>query len=98
MRAAVRRAQELIPIWPRADVVRLLSTAMDQFDQGEAEARLALKLDPLSLNHTSMTGWLFYFARRYGPRRRALRAIIELEPSLLHGFWGMGGLSFAGPV
>jgi len=63
---------------------------MGRFDQGAAEAEMALELDPLSLNHNAMCGWLLYFSRRYGQAIERFRATIELEPNYFLAYWGMG--------
>jgi DNA-binding winged helix-turn-helix (wHTH) protein/tetratricopeptide (TPR) repeat protein len=86
-----RRAIELNPnlapahLWHGFHLV-----AMKQFEAGLAEAELALTLDPLSLNHNTMYGWLLYFARRYDRAAEQFRAAAELEPHYFAARWGLG--------
>ena len=86
-----QRALELNPHLAHAHIwYALYLTATEQFDEGEAEAGMSLELDPLSLNHNAMTGWVFYLGRRYERACEQFRRVIGLEPTYFMAYWGLG--------
>lgn len=89
-----RRFQRAIELNPNLAPAHLWHgfhlVALKQFEPGLAEAELALRLDPLSLNYNMMNGWLLYFARRYDRAAEQFRAATELEPHYFAARWGLG--------
>jgi DNA-binding winged helix-turn-helix (wHTH) protein/tetratricopeptide (TPR) repeat protein len=86
-----KRALELNPHLATAHIwYAFYLAAMGQFERGLAEGELAVKLDPFSLNHNALLGWVNYFARRYDQALAQFRATAELEPNYFHAYWGLG--------
>lgn len=86
-----KRALELNPHLATAHIwYAFYLAALGQFERGLAEGKLALKLDPFSLNHNALLGWVNYFARRYDQALAQFRATAELEPNYFHAYWGLG--------
>jgi DNA-binding winged helix-turn-helix (wHTH) protein/Tfp pilus assembly protein PilF len=92
--ACARQFQRAIELNPNLATAHLwyafYLTAMKQFEPGLAEAETALKLDPLSLNHNAITGWLLYFTRQYDRAIEQFHATAELEPHYFVAYWGLG--------
>ncbi len=86
-----RRALELNPHLATAHLwYAFYLAAMGQFELALVEGELALKLDPFSLSHNAMMGWVHYFARHYDLALAQFRATIELEPHYFMAYWGLG--------
>jgi tetratricopeptide (TPR) repeat protein len=50
-------------------------------EEGLAEGRRAVELDPLSIENNSVLGWNLYFARRYDQSATQLRKCVDLQPA-----------------
>lgn len=86
-----QRALELNPHLAAAHLWQgFYLAAMGQFEAGLAAGELALQLDPLSLNHNTMVGWIHYFARSYDQALAQFQATAELEPHYFAAYWGLG--------
>ena len=77
-----RRAIELNPNYVTAHswYAEQLSR-MGRHDEAVFEARLARKLDPLSLVSSMIVAWILYFARRYDEAARQALRTLELDPA-----------------
>ena len=77
-----RRAIELNPSYVTAHswYAEQLSR-MGRHDEAISEARLARKLDPLSLVSSMIVSWILYFARRYDEAARQALRTLELDPA-----------------
>jgi serine/threonine protein kinase/Tol biopolymer transport system component/Tfp pilus assembly protein PilF len=62
-------------------------TAVGHLDQAIAEARQALKLDPLSLPVSANVGLLLYLARRYDEAIDQLQQTLELDQNFCYSHW-----------
>ena len=76
-----KRARELNPNFASAHTryAEYLSY-LGRFEQAIEEARLARRLDPLSVVTSSLVGLILYRARRYDDALEDLRPAIELDP------------------
>jgi serine/threonine protein kinase/Tol biopolymer transport system component/Tfp pilus assembly protein PilF len=61
--------------------------AVGHLDQAIAEARQALKLDPLSLPVSANVGLLLYLARRYDEAIDQLQQTLELDQNFVYSHW-----------
>lgn len=89
-----RQFQRAIELNPQLAAAHLWQgfylAAMGQFEAGLAAGKLALQLDPLSLNHNAMVGWIHYFARRYDQALAQFQATVELDGHYFGAYWGLG--------
>jgi tetratricopeptide (TPR) repeat protein len=77
-----RRAIELKPNDPLAhDIYAWFLVPMGRTDEGIAENKSAVDLDPLSLHTNTMLGASLYFAHRYAQAIVQLRKTIDLDPN-----------------
>jgi TolB-like protein len=67
-----------------------LGSMKEDHQRAEAEAGLALSLDPLSIAIRSMICWLPYWAREYDRAIAQARATLELDENALQAFYVMG--------
>jgi serine/threonine protein kinase/tetratricopeptide (TPR) repeat protein len=75
--AACRRAIDLNPNNAQAHVWYSLQLAMEgRFDEGVAQAKLGIELDPMSPFNSYNLGWILYFARRFEECEAQLRRVI----------------------
>jgi TolB-like protein/DNA-binding winged helix-turn-helix (wHTH) protein/Tfp pilus assembly protein PilF len=78
---AFRRALELNPNFAYAHKLYAEHLSyFGRFDEAIAEARLARRLDPLSVVTNSLVGFVLYRARQYEGALEALQRAIELDP------------------
>jgi len=77
-----KRALELNPGYERTyrDYARYLS-AIGHHKEAIAKAKLALELDPVSIQANDDLGVIFYFARQYDQAIEQLQKAIELDPT-----------------
>jgi DNA-binding SARP family transcriptional activator/TolB-like protein/Tfp pilus assembly protein PilF len=80
-----RRALALSPgsSWIRSWYADYLALA-GRFDDGIAQKRRAIELDPLSVNTSLGLGWMYFKARRYDEAIAQLQRTMELEPGYLY--------------
>ena len=65
-------------------------TACGHLDEGIAEVKHALELDPLSLIITRDVGWMLYFARRYDEAVEYFKKALDLDPDFMRGHLILG--------
>jgi serine/threonine-protein kinase len=86
-----RRAIELNPghstarHWYGSDYLAILG----RFEEGVAEIREALKVDPLSLIAGTSLGFTFVAMRRYDEAITQFRSLIDLDPHFFKGYSGL---------
>jgi len=61
-----------------------------RFDEGIAEGKRAVELDPLSLINNTDVGVTYYFARRYDEAIDQLRKTLEMDPSFYYARYYLG--------
>jgi len=64
--------------------------AMGRMEEGIAEARQALRLDPIGLIINTLLGMALYFARDYGRAIEACLKTLDLEPDFLPAYLWLG--------
>ena len=80
-----RRAIAMRPDDPRPhDYYAWFLATMGRFDEAVAEARLAQRLDPVSVEASQILGMVLVLARRYDEAIVQLRAALELDPSYFY--------------
>jgi len=78
-------AKRLDPTVPEFYLLSSINkAALGQIDEGVAEARRALDLEPASLLFRANLGMLLYFARSYDEAETQLRRVIALQPRFDH--------------
>ena len=65
-------------------------TQMGRFDEGIAESKRALELDPLSIPINRNLGYTFYFARQYDQAIEQLRKTLELDSGFVPALTVLG--------
>jgi tetratricopeptide (TPR) repeat protein len=105
--AAERAFLQAIKLNPNHAVTRLwyanLLLAAGRFDEALGQGRRALELDPLSIIHNLVTGWIHFFERRFDVAYELMARALELEPGFFQAhhyrgwaLWGMGRPEEAG--
>lgn len=69
--------------------------ALRRFDEAIAEARAAVKLDPVSMAAESNLAVLYYIAGRNDEALEACRMALQMEPSLARGYDDLGRILLA---
>ncbi len=90
--AEFKRAIELNPAYPPAHLYyAIFLNYTGRKDEAIEEAKLAQKLDPLSLTMNSGLGFNYYFARRYDEAITVYEKTFELDPNFVtaYGYIGM---------
>ena len=64
--------------------------ALGEFDRANAEAKLALGLDPLSVVNTTDAGSVFWITGRYQEAVAQFKKALEMEPRNYTAHWGLG--------
>ena len=59
-------------------------------DDALVEAHAALELDPASTSIRRSVGWVYYYARRFGPARDHLSKAIAMNPTAEENYWILG--------
>jgi TolB-like protein/Flp pilus assembly protein TadD len=79
-----------------------LLLAAGRFDEAHEQGRLARELDPLSIVHSLVTGWIDLFERRFDRAFERMARALELEPGFFQAhqwrgwaLWQMGRLEEA---
>ncbi|HXT22645.1 MAG TPA: tetratricopeptide repeat protein, partial [Thermoanaerobaculia bacterium] len=93
-----RRAQHLDPGYPTAPHwYAYLLSALGRHDEAIANARLAQRLDPLSLVINADLGFVLYFARKNDEAIAQFERTLELDPRFAYARFGLAfALSAAG--
>jgi eukaryotic-like serine/threonine-protein kinase len=103
---AEREFLRAIELNPGHAVTRLwyanLLLAAARFDEALEQGRRALELDPLSLIHNLVSGWIHFFERRFEVAYEGMARSVELEAGFFQGhqwrgfaLWQLGRLSEA---
>src|SRR5260370_13418674 len=80
--SAFRRAIELNPNYALAHhMYANLLVDQGRFDEGIAERKRAVEIDPLSLRSNALLGWDYYVAGRYDQALEQYRKTSELDPN-----------------
>ncbi len=92
---AEKEFKRAIKLTPNSSGARLGYTtflaAMGRFDEARAEAKLTLKLDPLSLSANLTLGWSLYFmTREYDHGLEHGRKMLEMEHDFFGAHWLIG--------
>jgi serine/threonine-protein kinase len=86
-----RRAMELCPAYVTAHHwYSEFLLAMGRMEEGIAEARQALRLDPIGLIINTLLGMALYLARDYEEAIEACKKTLELEPDFLPVYLWLG--------
>lgn len=104
--AAERDFLRAVELNPNHAVTRLwyanLLAASGRFDEALEQGRRALELDPLSIIHSAVTGWVHFFERRFDVAYERMARALELEPGFFQAYqwrgwalWQMGRLEEA---
>jgi len=64
--------------------------AMGRLNEAIVDMKRALQLDPLSLSINAVTGWVFYWARRFDDAIEQYQRTIEMDPSFPTAHWLIG--------
>jgi TolB-like protein/tetratricopeptide (TPR) repeat protein len=64
--------------------------ALGQFEEGIAEGRRSVELDPLSIVINVDLGETFYYARRYDEAARQMRKALEIDPTSFYAHYNFG--------
>jgi TolB-like protein len=90
--AEILRAIELNPSDEGAHVNYAVFLAIVVGDRAKAaeEAKLALDLDPLSLNVNTDAGWIYLFVEDYEGARQQAVTTLDLFPDALQAWWVLG--------
>jgi DNA-binding winged helix-turn-helix (wHTH) protein/TolB-like protein/Tfp pilus assembly protein PilF len=84
-----RRAMQLDPTYPTAvHWYAYLLSALGRHDEAVAHARLAQRLDPLSLVINADLGFVLYFARRHDEAVAQFERTLELDPRFPYARFG----------
>ena len=87
----IRRAIQLNPSDEGARVMHATFLAVVQGDmKAVEEAKLALELDPLSLDVNTAAAWIHLFLKDYDRALQQARAALELFPDSLHAYYIIG--------
>jgi TolB-like protein len=65
-------------------------TARGRVEEGVAEMKHALELDPLSLIITRDVGWMLYFARRYDEAVEYFKKALDMDPNFMRAHLILG--------
>jgi serine/threonine protein kinase/Tfp pilus assembly protein PilF len=88
-----RRAIELAPNYPLAhEWLSAVLVSTGRFDEGVEEAKLAERLDTLSLRTKTLTAWTLYQTRRFEEALAKGREIIELDKNFPQGYLQVGNV------
>ncbi len=104
--AAERAFLRAIELNPNHSVTRLwyanVLLAAARFDEALEQGRRSLELDPLSLIHNVVTGWIHFFQRRFDVAFEGMERALELDPGFFQAhlwrgwaLWQMGRLDEA---
>jgi tetratricopeptide (TPR) repeat protein len=86
-----KRAIDLKPNYATAHAwYAVYLRAMGRFQEAMREARIALKIDPLSLILNSALGSLLYLARQYDQAIEQLQRTLEMDPGFGIAHFGLG--------
>jgi tetratricopeptide (TPR) repeat protein len=61
-----------------------------RFQEGLIPLRRARELDPLAVNIIAVTGWMYYFDRRYGEAVPYYREVLAIDPYNVMTHWMLG--------
>lgn len=87
----LRRAIELNPSHPTAhQFYSWYLGAVLRIDEGIAESKRALELDPLSMFRNADLGLSFYMYQQYDRAIEQLQKTLELDPNLDYAHWSLG--------
>lgn len=88
---AFQQAIQLNPDYPDAHQrYGMLLTAMERFDEAEAQFAWALEIDPLSLITITISGYPFYYSRQYEKAIERFQTVIAMDANYSMAHFRLG--------